>query len=120
MNDALENLLSNAIKFTPAGKNIRVAVEATQAQVSISVQDEGLGIQTEEMKQLFTPFQRLSARPTGNESSTGLGLYIVKRIIELHQAELTAESAGMNRGCTFTIRLPLVIEEPVLNINQDS
>jgi signal transduction histidine kinase len=114
MNDALENLLSNAIKFTPSGKNIWVGIQATQAYVKIYIKDEGLGIKSEEMMHLFAPFKRLSARPTGNESSTGLGLFIVKRIIELHQGELTAESSGINNGSTFTIQLPLApINEPV-------
>jgi signal transduction histidine kinase len=56
---------------------------------------------------LFGRFQRLSARPTGGESSTGLGLSIVKRIVELHGGRVGAESPGPGRGATFTIRLPV-------------
>ena len=59
------------------------------------------------MSRLFGRFQRLSARPTGGESSTGLGLSIVKRIVELHGGTVRAESAGLGRGSTFTMRLPL-------------
>ena len=59
---------------------------------------------------LFGRFQRLSAKPTGGESSTGLGLSIVKRIVELHGGTVAAESAGPGRGSTFTIRLPVTAE----------
>jgi signal transduction histidine kinase len=58
------------------------------------------------MSRLFGRFQRLSARPTGGESSTGLGLSIVKRIVELHGGSVGAQSPGPGRGTTFTIRLP--------------
>jgi signal transduction histidine kinase len=59
---------------------------------------------------LFGRFQRLSAKPTAGESSTGLGLSIVKRIVELHGGTVAAESPGPGRGATFTIRLPMVAE----------
>jgi signal transduction histidine kinase len=60
------------------------------------------------MSRLFGRFQRLSAKPTGGENSTGLGLSIVKRIIELHGGTIDADSPGPGRGATFTIRLPVV------------
>jgi signal transduction histidine kinase len=74
--------------------------------IAISVKDEGPGLSQEDMSRLFGRFQRLSAKPTGGESSTGLGLSIVKRIVELHGGTVEAESAGPGRGATFTIRLP--------------
>ena len=72
----------------------------------IRVKDEGPGLSAEDMSRLFGRFQRLSAKPTAGESSTGLGLSIVKRIIDMHGGEVTAESAGPNKGSTFTIVLP--------------
>jgi signal transduction histidine kinase len=74
--------------------------------ILIRVADEGAGLSEEDISRLFGRFQRLSARPTGGESSTGLGLSIVKRIVELHGGHASAESAGPGRGATFTIRLP--------------
>src|SRR5262249_25082711 len=72
----------------------------------IRVADEGAGLSPEDLGRLFGRFQRLSAKPTAGESSTGLGLSIVKRIIDMHGGEVTAESAGPNKRSTFTIGLP--------------
>ena len=73
----------------------------------ISVKDEGAGLSQEDLGRLFGRFQRLSAKPTAGESSTGLGLSIVKRIVELHGGTVAAESPGPGRGSTFTMRLPM-------------
>ena len=76
--------------------------------IAIRVKDEGPGLSQEDMSRLFGRFQRLSARPTGGESSTGLGLSIVKRIVELHGGTVDAQSAGPGQGATFLIRLPAI------------
>ncbi len=72
----------------------------------IRIADEGAGLSPEDLGRLFRRFQRLSAKPTAGESSTGLGLSIVKRIIDMHGGHVTAESAGPGRGSTFTVTLP--------------
>jgi signal transduction histidine kinase len=72
----------------------------------IRVVDEGAGLSPEDIGRLFGRFQRLSAKPTAGESSTGLGLSIVKRIIDMHGGDVTANSAGPGQGSTFTITLP--------------
>jgi len=72
----------------------------------IRIADEGAGLSPEDLGRLFGRFQRLSAKPTAGESSTGLGLSIVKRIIDMHGGEVTADSAGPGQGSTFTILLP--------------
>ncbi len=72
----------------------------------IRVTDQGAGLSPEDLGRLFGRFQRLSAKPTAGESSTGLGLSIVKRIIDMHGGEVTATSRGPNKGSTFTITLP--------------
>lgn len=72
----------------------------------IAVTDEGAGLSPEDLGRLFGRFQRLSAKPTAGESSTGLGLSIVKRIVDMHGGEVTAKSDGPGSGSTFTITLP--------------
>ncbi|HEY6258146.1 MAG TPA: DUF3369 domain-containing protein [Xanthobacteraceae bacterium] len=108
LREAVDNLISNAIKYSPLGGHIEIAMSAADDHILIRVRDEGAGLSAEDLSRLFGRFQRLSARPTGGESSTGLGLSIVKRIIELHGGRVGAESAGPGRGSTFTIRLPAV------------
>src|SRR5689334_22869799 len=104
--EAIDNLVSNAIKYSPIGGKIAVSVGHDDDNTVIRVADEGAGLSPEDLGRLFGRFQRLSAKPTAGESSTGLGLSIVKRIIDMHGGEVTAESQGPNKGSTFTIVLP--------------
>src|ERR1700743_691444 len=104
--EAIDNLVSNAIKYSPVSGKIMVLVSHEQNNTIIRVADEGAGLSPEDLGRLFGRFQRLSAKPTDGERSTGLGLSIVKRIIDMHGGEVTAESAGPNKGSTFTIILP--------------
>src|ERR1700759_1099708 len=106
MREAIDNLISNAIKYSPIGGKIALLVTHDDAHTVIRVTDEGPGLSPEDLGRLFGRFQRLSAKPTAGESSTGLGLSIVKRIIDMHGGEVTAASAGPNKGSTFTILLP--------------
>jgi signal transduction histidine kinase len=85
---------------------MELSMSVDDGGIAISVRDEGPGLSQEDMSRLFGRFQRLSARPTGGESSTGLGLSIVKRIVELHGGTVGAQSAGLGHGSTFIIRLP--------------
>ena len=94
MREAVDNLLSNAIKYSPIGGHIEVMVARKDGHTVIRVRDEGAGLSPEDMGRLFGRFQRLSAKPTAGESSTGLGLSIVKRIVELHGGSVPAESPG--------------------------
>ncbi|MCK1746060.1 DUF3369 domain-containing protein [Bradyrhizobium sp. 139] len=104
--EAIDNLISNAIKYSPIGGKIIVAVTHEATDTIVRVSDEGAGLSPEDLGRLFGRFQRLSAKPTAGESSTGLGLSIVKRIIDMHGGEVTAESDGPGKGSTFTITLP--------------
>jgi signal transduction histidine kinase len=77
---------------------------------SISITDQGAGLSPEDIGRLFGRFQRLSAKPTAGESSTGLGLSIVKKIIDMHGGEVQAASSGPGEGATFTITLPNLLD----------
>jgi signal transduction histidine kinase len=83
-----------------------VLVSHEKNNTVIRIVDQGAGLSPEDLSRLFVRFQRLSAKPTAGESSTGLGLSIVKRIIDMHGGEVTANSAGPGQGSTFTVTLP--------------
>ena len=107
LSQVLENLLGNAIKYSPPRRSIWLSVERTPAVVRIEVRDEGPGLTEEDKAKLFGRFQRLSAQPTGGESATGLGLFIVKQLVDLHRGRIWAESDGPGRGARFLVELPL-------------
>lgn len=102
----LNNLIGNAVKFSPSESVVRIAVASDGGAVTVVVADEGPGIPLAEQDKLFIPFTRLSARPTGGEKSTGLGLAICRRIVEGHGGELSLESAP-GAGSTFRVTLPI-------------
>jgi signal transduction histidine kinase len=106
LREAVDNLVNNAIKYSPVGGMIEIDLAVEADRIVIRVKDEGAGLSEADLSRLFGRFQRLSARPTAGESSTGLGLSIVKRIVELHGGRIRAESPGPGRGSTFIITLP--------------
>jgi signal transduction histidine kinase len=106
LRDVVDNLVSNAVKYSPLEGAIAITLARTGNEVLISVRDSGPGLSPEDLSRLFGRFQRLSAKPTAGEASTGLGLSIAKRIIDLHGGRLTAESGGAEGGAIFTIALP--------------
>jgi signal transduction histidine kinase len=97
-----ENLLSNAIKYTLPGKRVWMSVSDEKDAVHIQVKDEGVGIEKEELPLLFTKYSKISSRPTQEEDSTGLGLSIVKRIVQELNGEINCESE-INKGSLFTV-----------------
>jgi signal transduction histidine kinase len=109
MREAIDNLVSNAIKYSPVGGRITLLVDHDTDNTIIRVTDEGAGLSPEDLGRLFGRFQRLSAKPTAGESSTGLGLSIVKRIVEMHDGQINADSSGPGQGSTFTIILPATV-----------
>ena len=100
----LDNLVSNAVKYTPTGGSVELTVTAVETAVEVRVSDSGPGFTAEDREQLFEPFQRLSARPTGGETSTGLGLSIVKQIVDLHGGRIEVESEP-GAGAAFVVTL---------------
>lgn len=102
----LDNLLTNAIKFSPAGKSIEVTLKMDGDFVVVGVHDHGPGVSPDEEALLFETYARTSAQPTGGESSVGLGLPIVKRIVETHQGQVWVES-DPGHGASFYFSLPI-------------
>lgn len=107
LREAIDNLISNAIKYTPTGGDVTVSAAATNGHITISIRDSGLGMTSEDIRNAFGEFKRLSAQPTDGESSTGLGLFIVKKIIDMHNGTITVHSDGPGKGTVFTITLPV-------------
>lgn len=110
----VDNLLSNALKFSPPHKTIWIKVTPREDHVAIDFTDQGPGIHPEEMSLLFGKFKKLSSRPTGGESSTGLGLSIVRELVTLLKGKIYVVSE-IDKGSTFTIELPysIVAEDKV-------
>ncbi len=101
----VDNLVSNAIKFANPGSNIYVKLAETPDQFRVAIKDEGPGICDEDQKKLFKKFQRLTARPTAGESSTGIGLSIVKVLVERLHGDIKVNSV-VGKGTEFTVSLP--------------
>ncbi len=104
----IDNLLSNAIKYSPPGKEVRLLMSADNDRVRIEVRDQGPGLTSEDKQHLYQKFGRLSARPTGGESSSGLGLSIVKKLVDTMQGEVVCESEE-GKGAAFIVTLPVAI-----------
>jgi signal transduction histidine kinase/ActR/RegA family two-component response regulator len=101
------NLLSNAIKFTPRGGKVDVVLERVNSHLEISIADSGIGIQSKFLPHIFERFRQADTSTTRTYGGLGLGLSIVKSIIELHGGTVAASSAGDGLGTTFTLSLPL-------------
>jgi signal transduction histidine kinase/DNA-binding NarL/FixJ family response regulator len=104
----LANLLSNAIKFTPEGGWVRVRMErAANSLVRTAVSDSGVGIAPQFLPHVFERFRQADSSLTRRQGGLGLGLAIARQIVEMHKGTIRAESAGLDRGATFTFELPL-------------
>lgn len=105
LTSVIENLIDNALKFCREGDVIETVLEPAEGGVRFTIKDTGPGIPPDEQNGLFHRFTKLSSRPTGGEKSVGLGLWLVKSIVELHGGAIKAESDGAS-GTTFTLWLP--------------
>ena len=100
-----DNLLSNAVKFSPPGREISISMRKENAHAECHIKDRGPGFTAEDTTRLYQRYARLSARPTGGEPSTGLGLSIARKLVHAMNGELTCLSAP-GRGATFVLRFP--------------
>jgi signal transduction histidine kinase/CheY-like chemotaxis protein len=104
--EVLDNLLTNAIKYTSPGGKVKVVARSIEDAVEICISDTGLGIREDELKKLFKKFSRTSAKPTGGETSIGLGLAIAKKIVDIHEGKIWVESE-YGKGSKFYFTIPL-------------
>jgi signal transduction histidine kinase/ActR/RegA family two-component response regulator len=103
------NLLSNAIKFTPRGGRVQVVLERVDSHVEVSVSDSGEGIRPEFLPHVFDRFRQADASTTRRHGGLGLGLSIVRHLLELHGGSIQARSDGEGKGATFIVSLPLTV-----------
>jgi PAS domain S-box-containing protein len=108
------NLLANAVKFTPPGGRVEVRVERGEAEWRVRVRDTGQGIREEALPHLFERFWQADGSSTREHGGLGLGLAIVRHLVELHGGTVEAESGGLGQGAVFTVRLPVpaMLPEP--------
>ena len=105
------NLLNNAVKFTPSGGHVKVAVQKSGSEVQVVVTDSGIGVESEFIPYVFERFRQADGSTTRTHGGLGLGLAIVRHLVELHVGRVEARSEGRNRGATFTVTLPLAVGE---------
>jgi PAS domain S-box-containing protein len=103
------NLLSNAIKFTPKGGRVQIQLQRVNSHVEVVVSDTGVGISDEFLPYVFDRFRQADASITRKHGGLGLGLSIVRHLVELHGGVVHAESDGADSGATFTVRLPVMV-----------
>ncbi|TAE28770.1 MAG: hybrid sensor histidine kinase/response regulator [Candidatus Kapaibacterium sp.] len=107
MTQILDNVLSNALKYSPHDAEVRITLTKQNGTVRCAIQDEGQGLSDADKEKLFGKFAQLSAQPTGGEQSTGLGLFIVKKLVEAMNGKVWCESVH-GKGATFFLEFPAV------------
>jgi signal transduction histidine kinase len=112
------NLLTNAIKFTPTGGQVEVELKTINSYTQIQVRDTGKGIKREFIPYVFDTFRQADSSITRTFGGLGLGLAIVRHIVELHGGTVKAESSGEGQGATFTVTLPLLARSKDANSDQ--
>jgi signal transduction histidine kinase len=114
------NLLSNAVKFTPKGGQVSIRLERLDSCAHITVSDTGQGIAPDFLPYVFEYFRQANATTTRKFGGLGLGLAIVRHLVELHGGTVAVESLGVGRGATFTVRLPLMPIQTIAHQNSQS
>jgi len=112
LQQAIWNLMSNAVKFTDPGGRVDVRVSVVASTVELMVRDTGQGVSRDFLPYLFDRFRQADSSASRRHSGLGLGLALVRQIVELHGGSVSAESAGPGRGSTFFLRIPLAADRP--------
>jgi signal transduction histidine kinase/ActR/RegA family two-component response regulator len=113
------NLLSNAVKFTPKGGRVQARLERVNSHIEIVVSDTGAGISKEFLPHVFDRFRQADSGSTRRSGGLGLGLSIVRHLVEMHGGRVHATSAGENQGATFTVLLPMMIIQPIESLKRE-
>ncbi len=108
LEQVLANLVTNAIKYTPPGGHLRVSLTTEDGGATLSVADSGVGVDEDMLDRIFDLFAQVGATLERSRGGLGIGLTLVRRILELHGGSVEAQSPGLGQGTTFTARLPLV------------
>ncbi|MEO7998047.1 MAG: ATP-binding protein, partial [Gemmatimonadaceae bacterium] len=113
------NLLSNAVKFTPRGGTIRVTLQQKNSYFEVRITDSGEGIDAQFLPRVFDRFRQADASTTRRHGGLGLGLAIVRQIVDLHGGKVSAESEGLGKGTTFTVALPMLTANELLHVTAE-
>ena len=109
LTQVFSNLLNNAAKYTPAGGRVRLACEREGPDAVVRVSDSGNGIAPDMLESIFDMFVQVSGTDRAAQGGLGIGLTLVKSLVEMHGGRIEAQSPGLGRGATFTVRLPLAL-----------
>jgi len=113
LEQVVTNLLDNAVKYTPPGGRVEISIVTDREDAVLTVEDTGAGIPHDVLPVIFDLFVQGSRTLARSEGGLGLGLTIVKRLVELHGGTVSASSPGLNRGSQFRVRLPRIVEQVV-------
>lgn len=116
--EVIDNLISNAIKYSPSNTSITIKSYTKNGSVVVEVIDQGVGLTEDDLKKVFKKGVRLSAKPTAGEHSTGLGLWIVKRIVEAHNGKVWVKSK-VGVGSTFAFEIPIKQQQNIVRENEE-
>jgi len=116
LSQVLNNLITNSWKYTQPGGRICLTVERHAGEATISVRDDGNGIPQDQLPKVFDLFMQIDRTSEKSKGGLGLGLPLVKRLVEMHGGKVTAHSEGLGRGSEFIVRLPVLIEEQKLDV----
>ncbi|MCC9603197.1 PAS domain S-box protein [Stieleria sp. JC731] len=116
LSQILSNLINNAAKYTPSGGNVTVTARIEDREAVISVTDDGIGIESDQLVKVFTMFAQIEREESLGYAGLGIGLSLVESLVEMHGGKISVLSPGAGKGATFTVRLPIerVLEEPVV------
>jgi PAS domain S-box-containing protein len=110
MSQVFSNLLNNSAKYTERGGKIEIAAWRDGAEIAVTVRDNGIGIACEELANVFDMFRQVDRSLERSQGGLGIGLTLVRRLVELHGGTVDAQSAGLGRGSEFTVRLPIATD----------
>ncbi|MFC0676473.1 response regulator [Lysobacter korlensis] len=113
LSQVFSNLLNNAVKYSDGGQPIKVQVELDGDEVEVCIVDRGIGLRAEDARGIFELFTQVDTSVERARGGLGIGLTLVRRIVEMHGGDVRAESEGLGQGCRFVVRLPVAQAQPV-------